>query len=150
MQTILAKEILSEYLPLAIENRNRIARLNDMRDAASGLSGIPESDGSAHTNTNSHKMETAIERIMEYEEQIAPILEANTKRMNEIEQAVIRLEDPLQREVLRLRYMEPELGKTCRKKKWTVIAILLYGKEDPKYIKAAQRLHMKALQNFIF
>ena len=29
-----AKDRLSEYLPMAMENKNRLARLNDMRDAA--------------------------------------------------------------------------------------------------------------------
>ena len=62
-----AKERLSEYLPMAMENKNRLARLNDMRDAAGGLTGIPESDGSAHTAGNSHKMEAAVERYLEYE-----------------------------------------------------------------------------------
>lgn len=32
-----AKDRLSEYLPMAMENKNRLARLNDMRDAAGGL-----------------------------------------------------------------------------------------------------------------
>jgi len=78
-----AKELLSEYLPMAIENKNRLARLNDMRDAAGGLNGIPQNDGSKHTSGNGHKMEQAVERYLDYEKKIAPLIDAAHDRAGE-------------------------------------------------------------------
>ena len=132
-----AKDRLSEYLPMAMENKNRLARLNDMRDAAGGLTGIPESDGSAHTAGNSHKMEAAVERYLEYEKKIQPLLKANADKMAKLES--------LQREVLRLRYMDAESEDTCRPKKWNAVALTLYGSDDRKYIEAVHRIHKKAI-----
>ena len=108
-----AKDRLSEYLPMAMENKNRLARLNDMRDAAGGLTGIPESDGSAHTAGNSHKMEAAVERYLEYEKKIQPLLKANADKMAKLESMVDSIPDGLQREVLRLRVV-PQPGAAVR------------------------------------
>ncbi len=140
-----AKDRLSEYLPMAMENKNRLARLNDMRDAAGGLTGIPESDGSAHTAGNNHKMEAAVERYLEYEKKIQPLLKANADKMAELEHMVDSIPDGLQREVLRLRYMDAESEDTCRPKKWNAVALTLYGSDDRKYIEAVHRIHKKAI-----
>lgn len=140
-----AKDRLSEYLPMAMENKNRLARLNDMRDAAGGLTGIPESDGSAHTAGNSHKMELAVERYLEYEKKIQPLLKANAEKMAALESMVDAIPDSLQREVLRLRYMDAEGEDTCRPKKWNAVAVCLYGSDDRKYIEAVHRIHKKAI-----
>ena len=139
-----AKDRLSEYLPMAMENKNRLARLNDMRDAG-GLTGIPESDGSAHTAGNSHKMEAAVERYLEYEKKIQPLLKANADKMAQLESMVDSIPDGLQREVLRLRYMDAESEDTCRPKKWNAVALTLYGSDDRKYIEAVHRIHKKAI-----
>lgn len=53
-----------------------------------GLTGIPESDGSAHTAGNSHKMEAAVERYLEYEKKIQPLLKANADKMAKLESMV--------------------------------------------------------------
>ena len=46
-------------------------------------------------------------RSEEYAQTIAPIVQANRREMAEIEAAVAALPDPLEREMLRLRYLEP-------------------------------------------
>ena len=140
------KDLLLDYLPMAMENRNRLARLNDMWDAAGGLTGIPESDGSAHTARNSHKMEIAVERYLEYEKKIMPILNANTQRMNEIESMVNAIPDYLQREIIRLRYLDADQETYCRQRRWSEVAFCLYGSTERKYMESIQREHRKALE----
>ena len=90
-----------------------------MRDAAGGLTGIPESDGSAHTAGNSHKMEAAVERYLEYEKKIQPLLKANADKMAKLESMVDSIPDGLQREVLRLRYMDAKVRTPAGRKNGT-------------------------------
>jgi len=68
-------------------------------------------------------------------------------RMTALENMVDELPDHLQREILRLRYMDAESETTCRLKRWNAIAIKLYGSDDRKYIEAVLRIHRKALEN---
>lgn len=141
------KEILCEYLPMATENKNRMDRLSDMRDAAGGIGGAHENDGSTHTIGNSHKLERAVERYLEYEKKITPLIIANKKKMTEIEETVDALPDHLQREVLRLRYLD---GDGCRPMRWSEVAQAIYGDDDRKYTDAVLRLHKKALESLNF
>lgn len=140
------KDFLLDYLPMAMENKNRLARLNDMRDAAGGLTSILESDGSARTAGNSHKMELAVERYLEYEKKITPILNANLQRMNKIEVMVDAIPDYLQREIIRLKYLDPSKENVCRPRRWSEVSICLYGSSERKYMESIQREHKKALK----
>ena len=83
-------------------------------------------------------------RSEEYARAIAPIVQANRREMAEIEAAVAALPDPLEREVLRLRYLEfskdPRTGKkSVRHITWKEIGRIVYGDGGKSGQKSAQR-----------
>lgn len=123
---MVTKSQLLRYLALRAENENRLERLAWMRSAAE-LPPMAEGDGSMHTNSSGDRMARAVENCMEYEEQIRPLIASNTAEMQRIEQAVDALDDPLEREVIRLRYMD---SSNCRQKLWHDVAVQLYGDDD--------------------
>lgn len=91
-------------------------------------------------------------RSEEYAREIAPIVQANRREMAEIEAAVAALPDPLEREVLRLRYMEaPRDPQTGREKAghltWGEIAYLTQGRSDGAAYYRAKRVLDKAVSN---
>lgn len=140
---LITKSQLLRYLALRAENENRLERLARMRSAAE-LPPMAEGDGSMHTNSSGDRMARAVENCMEYEEQIRPLIASNTAEMQRIEQAVDALDDPLEREVIRLRYMD---SSNCRQNLWHDVAVQLYGDDDAKYLHAVMRLHELAIQH---
>lgn len=137
------KERLIRYSALRLENENRLERLSRMKNAAQ----IPASragDGSQHTGSSGERMARAVEAYLEYERQIRPLLAANRREMDALRAAVESLSDPMEREVLRLRYLD---GETCRLMGWREVACQLYGDDDDRIIRACLRLHAKALQS---
>ena len=91
-------------------------------------------------------------RSEEYAQTIAPIVQANRREMAEIEAAVAALPDPLEREVLRLRYLEPLRDvQTGREKAghltWGEIAYLMQGRSDGAAYYRAKRVLVKAISN---
>ena len=146
---MVTKSQLLRYLALRAENENRLERLARMRSAAE-LPPMAEGDGSMHTNSSGDRMARAVENCMEYEEQIRPLIASNTAEMQRIEQAVDALDDPLEREVIRLRYMTPAVDEetgcdSCRWPKWSVIAERIYGNPYERGVKAAQKLNRIAI-----
>ena len=140
---MVTKSQLLRYLALRAENENRLERLARMRSAAE-LPPMAEGDGSKHANSSGDRMARAVENCMEYEEQIRPLIASNTAEMQRIEQAVDALDDPLEREVIRLRYMD---SSNCRQNLWHDVAVQLYGNDDAKYLHAVMRLHELAIQH---
>ena len=140
---MITKSQLLRYLALRAENENRLERLARMRSAAE-LPPMAEGDGSKHANSSGDRMARAVENCMEYEEQIRPLIASNTAEMQRIEQAVDALDDPLEREVIRLRYMD---SSNCRQNLWHDVAVQLYGDDDAKYLHAVMRLHELAIQH---
>lgn len=144
------KERLARYISLKKENENRLERLARMKSNAE-MPAQRDPDGSKHTGSSGERMVRAIEAYMEYEEQIGPLVEANRREMAEIEAAVAALPDPLEREVLRLRYLQPsfdiETGRdSCRLTLWSDIADAIYGNPYEKGIKMVLRVHRRALE----
>lgn len=82
---------------------------------------------------------------MEYEDRLADLLRQAHAEMTAIEAAVFALSDPLEREVIQLRYLDGE--GTCRLMRWSNVAINIYGDDDEKDLKAVYRLHGRALQS---
>ena len=136
------KERLARYISLKKENENRLERLARMKSNAE-MPAQKDPDGSKHTGSSGERMARAIEAYMEYEEQIRPLVEANRREMAEIEAAVAALPDPLEREVLRLRYMD---GEHCRMLSWREVALRVYDDDDKKYVDSAMRVHRVALE----
>lgn len=90
------------------------------------------------------RMERAIIRRIEYEEMNLPRLQEAKAKMQRIEAAVYALRDPLERTVLRLRYLDCD---TARLTKWHEVAAAIYGDNDEKELRAVHRLHNRALDN---
>ena len=135
------RERLQRYPALRLENENRLEKLERLRTAAE-MPPRREADGSAHTGSSGDRMARAVERYLEYERQIRPLIEANRREMAAIRTAVESLTDPLEREVLRLRYIDTDGFRLTR---WRDVAVALYGDDDAKYIMAAHRLHENAI-----
>ena len=135
------KERLARYISLKKENENRLERLARMKSNAE-IPAQRDPDGSKHTGSSGERMARAVEAYIEYEEQIRPLVEANRREMAEIEAAVAALSDPLEREVLRLRYMD---GEHCRMLSWREVAWSLYGESDDAAVYRAKRVYRKAL-----
>ena len=136
------KERLTGYNALKQESAGLLERLARMK-AAAEFPAPAEPDGSQHTTGDGQRMARAIEDYVEYEERITPQLEKNRAEMLRIEQAVAQLPDPLEREVLRLRYLD---GDSWRLPRWRDVAMVLYGDDDEKQIHGCIRLHKAALQ----
>lgn len=89
-------------------------------------------------------------RSEEYAREIAPIVQANRREMAEIEAAVAALPDPLEREVLRLRYLEPSKDPRTGKKSvrhiaWKEVSRTMYGIPSSYGQRFAKYQHEKAL-----
>lgn len=139
----ITKKRLQSYIGLRLENENINERIARMQSAAE-MPPMSSGDGSQHTGSSGAPMARAVERLIEYKAQVAPTLESNRREMLEIEQAVNALPDPLEREVLRLRYLD---GDYCRPLRWSEIAVCLYGEDDEKIIRSVFRLHTDALRH---
>lgn len=139
----MTKQRLASYVSLRLENENRMERLARLKNEAE-IPAVRQGDGSQHTPGGNGRLERAVIRAMEYEERIQPILEANRREMEAIEHAISALHDPMEREVLRLRYID---GENCRLMPWRDIAVVMYGADDEAQIRAVFRLHGKALQH---
>ena len=72
-----------------------------------------------------------------------PRINANKRKMDEIRQTIENLKDPLQRTVLRIRYIDCHNGRLTT---WPQIATRIYGGNDEARMKATYRLHNKALE----
>lgn len=129
-----AKRRLSRCAGLNLELHNRLRRLGQLqqRDQAE-----PLLQGG---------------RAEEYARQIAPTIQANRRELAEAAAAIAALPDPLEREVLRLRYLEPGKGSrigspSARLMPWKEIAAALLGRADERSLLFLNRLHRKALCN---
>lgn len=160
-----------KYLSLKKENENRRERLARMKAGAEihgrtyeylKDSGAPgrESDRvitnpaapwlmPQHTGSGGDAMAKSVEQYLEYEKEISPLITANDKEIACINAAVHALSDPMEREVLRLRYLDGD-GDSYRLMRWREVAIRIYGDDDAKDIISAQRLHDKALLEIDF
>lgn len=140
----MSKERLARYISLRKENENRLERLARMKSSAE-LPPMRDADGSQHSGSSGDRMARAVEAYLEYQEQIAPLLAANQREMAAIEQSVAALADPLEREVLRLRYMD---GEHCRLLSWREVAWKMLGEADDAAVYRVRRLHDRAIAHF--
>ena len=92
-------------------------------------------------------MARAVERYMEYEREIRPVLAANRREMDAVRAAVEALSDPMEREVLRLRYLDTN---GCRLMRWRDVALAIYGDDDEKDVLSARRIHDSAIRSIQF
>ena len=88
-------------------------------------------------------MANATVRYMEQKKKLAPKISAAKAVMQAIEDAVYAIDDPLEQEVLTLRYLEGAEG--YRLMKWRDVALALYHSDDEADITRVHRLHGAAL-----
>lgn len=86
----------------------------------------------------------AVERYIEYEKEIRPIIAENEKEIFILKNAVHALKDPLEREVVRLRYMD---GEHCRPTPWREVAWGMYQEADDAAVYRAKRIHDRAISH---
>ena len=129
-----AKKRLEQCLGLRLELQNRLQQLPRLQQ----------------TDRDSPLL--AGSRAEEYARQIAGTVQRNRRQLAEIEAAVATLHDPLEREVLRLRYLEPSRDpqtgqKSAKLTSWKEIAYSMRGRSDEGACKAVRRIHGRALQH---
>lgn len=138
----MTKERLMRYRSLRMENENQLERLARMKSGEQ-FPAMREGDGSQHAGAGD-RLTGAVLRRMEYEERIRPLIEANLQEMHEIEDAINQIGDPMEREVLRLRYID---GEYWRQLPWGEVALQIYGDNDERCLVATYRLHSRALNS---
>lgn len=136
------KNRLCKYVYLQMEYCNQCDRLARLENDAE-LPAMQAGDGSQRSLIKTSRMENAALRKLEQEKKIHARLTELDGEMAEIEDAIDELTDPMQREVLRLRYIDCE---NLRHTRWSDVAIRLYGDDDEKNLMAVWRVHGHALQ----
>lgn len=145
------KERLLRYVYLQMEYYNNIDRLARLENSTQ-LPAMQQSDGSQRSLLKASRMERAADRKMDQEKKIRAKIARLVEEMDEIEDAVDNLPDPMQKEVLRLRYLdcdESEDYESCKHMKWGDVAKKIYGSDDEKYKMAIWRIHGHALQELL-
>ena len=84
------------------------------------------------------------DRRREYEERIRPAIDTNKREMLRIEAAVASLQNPREREVLRLRYLD---GSGPRLQSWKTVALWVFGYNKRSHLEALRRIHNAALSH---
>lgn len=135
------KERLRSYLCLKFEMENQLERLLHLKNEEK-FPAVREHSGAKPTGGSEGRMERAIIRRMEYEARVMPKIEAAQRQMEQIEAAINAVRDPMEREVLRLRYVD---GENCRPMLWRDVAVQLFGDDDERHLLATYRLHSRAL-----
>lgn len=102
-----------------------------------------ESDGSQHQPGGSDGMGAAI-RKMELEERLLPIIEEHKRKMRRIEDAIDRLDNPMEQNVLLAKYI---VGDPYEVTTWAEVAMKIYRKDDENAVQNATRLHGRALKS---
>lgn len=139
----ITKDRLRNYIFLRMEVENQLERLARMKNEEL-IPAQKESDGSKHSASASDRMANAVIRRLSFQDAIHDEMEQKLQEMEYIQDAISALEDPQEREVLRLRYI---YGEGCRYMPWREISEKLYGDADDRSIHATFRVHGRALYN---
>lgn len=135
---------LKRYLNLQRQVDNREETLARYENAQY-LPAMPESDGSKHTPGRSDRVANATVRYMEQKKKLMPKILAYKEKMQAIEDAIYAIEDPLEQEVLILRYLEGEDG--YKPMRWKLVALAMYHSDEDADLTRVHRLHGAALLN---
>ena len=133
---------LKRYLSLQRQVDNREETLARFENAQY-LPAMPDSDGSKHTPGKSDRVANATVRYMEQKKKLMPKILACKAKMQAIEDAIYAIDDPLEQEVLILRYLEGEDG--YKQMRWKLVAMAMYHSDDDADQTRVHRLHGAAL-----
>lgn len=137
------KKRLASYKPLRFEVERKEDRHARMRSDEE-LPAMREADGSKHTGGKGDRMERAILRRMEWEEKNLPQIREAKAEMVAIEAMIDELEDPLERECLRLRYID---GDEVKPTPWKAVALSMLGNDEERHLRAVTRYHFNAISH---
>lgn len=137
------KKRLKSYIYLRQEVDCQLERLSRMKSNEL-FPTRGESDGSKHTSSGSDRMAKAIVRRLQYEEKALDEVERKMDEMDKITNAIDGLEDGLEREILRHRYID---CRGCKHTPWREIALSIYGDDDEAQMQMIFRAHGRALKN---
>lgn len=138
----ITKERLKRYIRLRQEIENQLERLGRMA-ASIESPGSMKMDGMPHSNFAVDRMAIAVSRKIELEDTIKAGLQKEYEEVKELEAGVQLLEEPNERQVIRLRYFD---GLT-----WMEICEALYGKKKDyadrieTYERRTYKIHGAAL-----
>ena len=137
------KEQLRKYVGLKMEVAHQLERIARAR-SEERFPSMRENIGSQRPLGGSDRMGAAIIRRMDLEEKLTPIISAKLDEMERIERAINFLDDPMEREILRIRYID---GHSFHLTPWRDVALKVYGDDDESQLCAVHRLHGRALQH---
>lgn len=137
------KERLKRYPGLRMETDNLLARLEVLKSEET-LPPMRQGNGSKRTAGTGDRQERAILRRMEFEERNGPTIAANKQEIKAIDRAVAALSDPLERDVIKIHYIEVDTYKPLP---WREVAVAMYGDDADAKLLAVHRLHRSALQS---
>ena len=136
-----AKEYLMEYAALKQEALNREDRISEAFNETL-IPAMAQGDGSQRTPGRGDRQEKANIRYMEIKDRLQPMIDENRARMLQIEDDIASLADPMQREVLRLRYIDVDGWNPV---KWRIVAQTMYRSNDDNALRRLRRVHREAL-----
>lgn len=140
----ITKERLKNYKSLRRSVENQLLRLEELENDTQ-IPAMRESDGSKRPPAaNGSRMEKAIVRWMTYDDDISPDIAEKKAEMEAIRAAINQLTDAQEQEVLRCRYID---GDGYNPTKWRDVALKMYRDDDESKVKAAQRVHDRAIIN---
>ena len=137
------KERLKRYPGLRMEKNNLEARLEVLKSEET-IPPLRPGDGSKRTAGTGDRQERAIIRRMEFEERNGPTIAANMQEIKVIDRAVAAMSDPLERDVIKIHYIEVDAYKPLP---WREVAVAMYGEDTEADLLRVHRLHSKALQS---
>lgn len=140
----ITKKRLSKFLALKAQTENHLERIARMKSNEK-FPTMRESGGSGHQSGASDRMANAVIKRLTYEEQISEQINANLAEMDIIRKAIDALEDPMEQEVLRLRYVDGD--GFYKRMPWRDVAMRMYHDDDESKIRAVTRIHGRALEN---
>lgn len=137
----LTMERLRDYIPLQLEVYDQLDRIARMKSAEQ-IPPMKESTGASFTAGAGDTLERAILNRLAYQDKIAPVVNAQLDLLDATRAAIDSLPDPMDRMILRLRYIDM---KDCKQLGWKEISIRIYGDDEERHVRSAQRLHDKAV-----
>ena len=139
----ITRERLRNYSKIKQQVENQLERLVRMKNEEL-IPALKMGDESKRNPGASDRMANAVIRRITYQEQIEASMEANLAEMDAIRAAIAAMADPMEQEVINMRYIDCE---GYRHTPWREVALNIYGDDDEKQIRAVQRLHASALDN---
>lgn len=144
----MTKKRLSKFLSLKVQTENHLERIARMKSNEQ-FPAMRESDGSSRQPGASDRMANSVIRRLTYEEKIQAQIEANLVEIEAIQMAIDALDDPMEQECLRCRYIDGAEDEEGRLKHmpWREVALKVYYSDTENAIRAVTRLHGRALES---